>query len=254
MQLASVNIAALVLALIATGLRCFVRIRLLKAFGTDDWLMVAAAVCAFARSVITERVAPVMLTGPNSYQACFVCYCSFSLSGVAHGTGQHVANLSKEANSEARKVSGSPSPRVLEPARAVSDTQVQWWWLCYPSYAVTMTLTKLSITFFFRRIIVERVHKWILHGAMAVTIISCSVFFFACVFQCWPVSYFWDNYTQTGTCIPDRVVIALALLFSAVNIVTDFTFALMPAWILSHLNMRRKTKLALCGLMALGCM
>ena len=43
--LASVYIAALVLALTATTLRCFVRIRLLRAFGTDDWLMVAAAVC-----------------------------------------------------------------------------------------------------------------------------------------------------------------------------------------------------------------
>jgi hypothetical protein len=115
-------------------------------------------------------------------------------------------------------------------------------------------LTKLSITFFFHRVIVERIHRWILHGALAVTLISCTVFFFACIFQCWPVGYFWDKYSQTGTCIPDRVVIALALLFSAINIITDFTFALMPAWILSHLKMRRKTKVALCLLMGLGCM
>jgi hypothetical protein len=44
-QLAAINIAALVLALTVTALRCFVRIRLLKAFGADDWLMAAAAVC-----------------------------------------------------------------------------------------------------------------------------------------------------------------------------------------------------------------
>lgn len=116
-----------------------------------------------------------------------------------------------------------------------------------------MMLVKMSITFFFRRIIVERVHKWILTGALVVTLTSCTVFFFACIFQCWPVSYFWDKYSQTGTCIPDRVVIALALLFSAINIVTDFTFALMPAWILSHLSMRRRTKVLLCFLMGLGC-
>ncbi|KAK3903387.1 hypothetical protein C8A05DRAFT_43374 [Staphylotrichum tortipilum] len=205
-QLAGVNIAALVLATVVTGLRCFVRVRLLKAFGTDDWLMVSAALC-------------------------FACYCSFSLSGVANGTGQHVENLSRESYATARK----------------------WWWYCYPSYAVTMTLTKLSITFFFRRIIVERVHKWILGITMATSIISCTVFFFACIFQCWPVSYFWNKYSQTGTCIPDQVVIALALLFSAINIITDFTFALMPAWIISHLAIRRKTKWALSLLMGLGC-
>ncbi len=33
---------------------------------------------------------------------------------------------------------------------------------------------------------------------------------------------------------------------------TDFTFALVPAWILSHLKMRRKTKWALCLLMGTG--
>lgn len=43
--LAAVNIAAVTLAAIITALRCFVRIRLLKAFGLDDYLMVAAMVC-----------------------------------------------------------------------------------------------------------------------------------------------------------------------------------------------------------------
>jgi hypothetical protein len=54
-QLASVNIAALVLASTITALRCFVRIRLLKAFGTDDWLMVAAAVCFLPCCVISGQ-------------------------------------------------------------------------------------------------------------------------------------------------------------------------------------------------------
>lgn len=116
-----------------------------------------------------------------------------------------------------------------------------------------MTLTKMSIAFFFRRVIVERVHKIVLFVSVTLTIISCTVFFFACIFQCWPVSYFWDKHNQTGTCIPDQVVIALAFLFSAISIVTDFAFALMPAWILSHLNMQLKTKIALGLLMGLGC-
>lgn len=116
-----------------------------------------------------------------------------------------------------------------------------------------MLLVKASMTCFFRRVIVERLHKWILYAAMAGTAFSCVVFFFTCIFQCWPVSYFWDKYTQTGTCIPDRIVIALAILFSIINMITDFTFALLPAWIVLHLNMKFRTKLALCALMGLGC-
>jgi hypothetical protein len=52
LPLTAVNIAALVLALTVTALRCFVRIRLLKAFGSDDWLMVAAAVCPSTETII----------------------------------------------------------------------------------------------------------------------------------------------------------------------------------------------------------
>lgn len=52
LPLTAVNIAALVLALTVTALRCFVRIRLLKAFGSDDWLMVAAAVCHFTQTLM----------------------------------------------------------------------------------------------------------------------------------------------------------------------------------------------------------
>lgn len=116
-----------------------------------------------------------------------------------------------------------------------------------------MMLTKMSMAFFFRRVIVERMHHWILMAASALTIISCVVFFFACIFQCWPVSFWWDKYSQDGHCVPDQAVVALGFLFSVINIVTDFTFALMPAWILSHLNMRRKMKVTLYVLMGLGC-
>jgi hypothetical protein len=43
-QLAAVNITGLTLAVIVTSLRCYVRGRMLKAFGVDDWLMLAATV------------------------------------------------------------------------------------------------------------------------------------------------------------------------------------------------------------------
>ncbi|KAL2140434.1 hypothetical protein VTI28DRAFT_3817 [Corynascus sepedonium] len=204
--LTAVNITAVTLAIVVTALRCFVRIRLLRAFGTDDWTMAFATI-----------------------SFCF--YCSFSLSGLTHGTGYLQSEISVEEYSTAKK----------------------WWYFCYIFYSLTMMLVKISMTSFMRRVIVERLHKWILYTAAAATVLSCITFIFTCIFQCWPVSYFWDKHTQTGTCIPQRIVIALAILFSVINMITDFTFALLPAWIVSHLNMKLKTKLALCGLMGLGC-
>lgn len=44
-ELLAVNIFFVSAAVLATALRCYVRAGLVKAFGTDDWLMVLALVC-----------------------------------------------------------------------------------------------------------------------------------------------------------------------------------------------------------------
>lgn len=43
-ELLAVNIAFVITAVFACALRCFVRVRMVKAFGLDDWLMVLATV------------------------------------------------------------------------------------------------------------------------------------------------------------------------------------------------------------------
>jgi hypothetical protein len=43
-QLLGVNIAFLAAAVIANALRCYVRVRMVKAFGMDDWFMVGSTV------------------------------------------------------------------------------------------------------------------------------------------------------------------------------------------------------------------
>ena len=117
-----------------------------------------------------------------------------------------------------------------------------------------MAVAKMSIGVFLLRVTVKRLHKWIIQAAMIVTVVTCLTFFFVSTFQCHPVSYFWDKHTQTGKCIPNDVIVILSYVFSVASVVTDFTFALLPAWIISHLNMQRQTKAALMTLMAMGCM
>jgi hypothetical protein len=41
----AVNIAFVTTAILAYSLRCFVRVKMVKAFGLDDWLMGVALVC-----------------------------------------------------------------------------------------------------------------------------------------------------------------------------------------------------------------
>ena len=43
-ELVGVNVAFMATAFLANALRCIVRVKMVKAFGVDDWLMVASMV------------------------------------------------------------------------------------------------------------------------------------------------------------------------------------------------------------------
>ncbi|ETS81131.1 hypothetical protein PFICI_06133 [Pestalotiopsis fici W106-1] len=161
----------------------------------------------------------------------FMLYCSFSLTGVSYGTGRHEADL---------------------PATNVSHGRM-FWWLCYLMYCTTMILSKISIGYLLLRVAVKKIHAWIIYGAMVITGITCTIFFFVVIFQCSPVSFFWNKHQDNGTCINIEVIIGLAYLYSACSVITDFTFALLPAWIIMGLQLHRRTKFALIPLMAMGC-
>lgn len=116
-----------------------------------------------------------------------------------------------------------------------------------------MIFSKLSIGAFLLRIVVAKVHRWTLYGAIFVNILTGLIFFFVTTLQCLPISYFWNKETQTGTCISIDIIIALTYLYSAFNIICDFTFALLPIAIVKGLNMHRRMKLAIVPLLSMGC-
>ncbi|KAK1976066.1 hypothetical protein LZ30DRAFT_667493 [Colletotrichum cereale] len=204
-ELLAVNIFFVSTAIVATALRCFVRAGLVRAFGTDDWLMVLAS-------------------------AFFTCYSSFSIAGVHYGTGRHHEDIGKENVTKA----------------------LECWWWCYLFYCLSMIASKLSIAFFLARITTQKVHKWIVYGAALITVLSGVVFFFVTLFQCRPVSFFW-NKDQAGSCININVVIGLAFLYSVFSVISDFAFAILPAFIVWDLQVPRKTKIALIPLLMMGC-
>ncbi|KAI0023094.1 hypothetical protein F4780DRAFT_127665 [Xylariomycetidae sp. FL0641] len=161
----------------------------------------------------------------------FILYTICSVNGVAHGTGQHRWDLTAAQDAQAK----------------------EYWWFCYLTYSSSMIMSKASIGLFLLRVAVKKAHIWIIWIAMSITVVTCLAFFFVTIFQCHPVSYFWDKYSQSGTCVDENVVVGLAYLYSICAILTDFTFALLPAWIISQLKMKVRTKLALIPLMAMGC-
>ncbi|RGP79567.1 hypothetical protein FLONG3_2315 [Fusarium longipes] len=204
-ELQAVCYTLLVSSVIACGLRVYVRTRMVKNFGFDDWAMCAALVT-------------------------FLLFCTSALSGVTHGTGRHRSDLDPADYMKARN----------------------WWWWCYLWYCLTMITSKISIGITLLRITNRKLDIWILYGTMAITLCTGVVFFFVTLFQCWPISYFW-NTNQDGKCVSPDVIIALTYLYSVFSVISDFTCAILPIFLVSKLNMGRKTKFALIPLLAMAC-
>ncbi|KAI1509026.1 hypothetical protein PtrSN002B_005377 [Pyrenophora tritici-repentis] len=161
----------------------------------------------------------------------FMSYTTSSTIGIHYGTGQHHKDLSIENVQKAKHA----------------------WYFCYLFYAVSMICSKLSIGFLLLRISIRKLHTWIIITAMFVSVVAGGTFFFVCLFQCYPISFMWDRTSQQGKCVDNTVITALGYVYSVFSIISDFTFAIIPGFLVWHLQLKRRTKVALIPLITMGC-
>ncbi|KAF1947356.1 hypothetical protein EJ02DRAFT_140905 [Clathrospora elynae] len=205
-ELLAVNIAFVSTAVMACALRCFVRLKMVKAFGLDDYLMVLATLF-------------------------FVGYTTSSCIGVHYGTGRHRIDLAPENYEKGRHA----------------------WFFCYLFFSVSMICSKMSIGYLLLRISIRRIHTWTIYSAMLVSIVAGGTFFFVCLFQCYPVSYMYAKDNRSGKCIDNTVITALGYVYSIFSIISDFTFAIIPGFLIWNLQLKRRAKIALIPLITMGC-
>lgn len=84
------------------------------------------------------------------------------------------------------------------------------------------------------------------------TIIGGVAFFFVSLLQCQPVSYYWDKRSD-GHCLKMSIIVALGYLYSVFSLITDLTFAILPAFVIWHLNLKKRARFILIVLIAMGC-
>jgi hypothetical protein len=108
------------------------------------------------------------------------------------------------------------------------------------------------------RITIKRIHIWILYIVMALTVLTGLVFMFIMLLQCKPLEYFWTRTAfdpdVKGYCIDIQIVIAMTYVYSAFAALCDFTVGTLPIFLVSKLQMRKKTKLAVVGILSMACM
>ncbi|KAA8909684.1 hypothetical protein FN846DRAFT_941841 [Sphaerosporella brunnea] len=183
------------------------------------------------------RLSVVKSFGPDDYlaaiaQSFFTFFCVFAILGVEYGTGQHAVDIKPQSN---------------------IPIGLKWWWACEPVYVLANMAIKFSIGIYLLRIAVHRGQRFIIHMVMAVSGVIGTYFFFLFVFQCWPVAYFWGQYTgMKGRCINPTITVKSTYAYSAISCWADWSFSILPAFIVWKLNMNKRTKLSVFTILALS--
>ena len=115
-----------------------------------------------------------------------------------------------------------------------------------------MVFTRLSIGFFLIRIAVTRTIRRIIYTAMVLQTLIGGGFTFAAVFQCNPISYFWDHTIPGGSCCSVDLIIVIAYLVSVLFMILDMIFTILPVYLVWTLPIARKTKIMLIPILGLG--
>jgi hypothetical protein len=130
---------------------------------------------------------------------------------------------------------------------------VQFWWLCEPFYLVSNMFIKASIGIMLLRLCVNKIHQTIVWTVLVVTELYSAMFFFIFLFQCLPSKYFWEQYTGgEGSCMDPFIVVAVFYGYSAITCVGDWTFSILPVFLVWDLQMGRREKVSVIMILSVG--
>ncbi|KAM0724139.1 hypothetical protein Q7P37_000020 [Cladosporium fusiforme] len=164
--------------------------------------------------------------------ACLLVFTGFALNNITYGTGQHHRDIVPQSD---------------------IPTALKYWWLCEPLFIIATMAIKAAIALMLLRLSVSKIHRAIVWINFAVTQLYSTIFFFIFLFQCYPSAYFWTRFTGgEGSCMNPNIVVFTFYGYSAVACVTDWVFAILPAFLVWELQMSRREKASVIVVLATG--
>ncbi|KAJ5289230.1 hypothetical protein N7478_002260 [Penicillium angulare] len=215
------------ISLVAVSLRCFVRLKIVKAFGYDDALMVAAIIFNIG-------------------------FATCGIVGAVYGMGKTPAYLAQHREDIRRGllVSDCSCSKLRFTIYLVSYDK--FWWLGQILYAFTVTIARISIALTIIRLTIGRTHLAILYGVIIFSTAVGTVFLFFSVFQCRPVPYYWNHYPETGHCLDINILLGIVYMYSGVTVTCDFILTIFPIYLIWRLQMDRRAKVAVSGILSIA--
>ncbi|RDW63559.1 hypothetical protein BP6252_11104 [Coleophoma cylindrospora] len=147
------------------------------------------------------------------------------LIGIHYGVGRHMKDLTL--------------PQI--------HTALAMFWGSELGYIATTTLLKLALGTLILRVAMDRTHILIIRIVMVVSTVYGVAFFFVAMFQCHPISDFWNKLDTGNTCIAGRIISDLTYTHSAISVISDWILVALPIQIIMASYLDRRSKiLAVC--------
>lgn len=115
-------------------------------------------------------------------------------------------------------------------------------------YLATM-FSKISILLFYLRLSPYQYFRIAVYGLMFITTSSSVVCAFQFLFDCNPMTKVWEITITGGSCIEYG---KLWTVTAVINSVTDILMILLPAWLMRHVRIPTRQKLAVTGVFMIG--
>ncbi|KAI5918710.1 GPCR, PTH11-type [Camillea tinctor] len=121
---------------------------------------------------------------------------------------------------------------------------------CQILYGFSVPFIKASVVFTLLRVTREALYRWLLYAMLLVASLMAMVGILASLLYCRPTRAYWNP--LLGTCGDFMVVVNIGYAWTAVGIVTDWMCAILPYFIVRKLQMARRTKMVVMGILSLG--
>ncbi|KAI4741375.1 hypothetical protein E4T50_08177 [Aureobasidium sp. EXF-12298] len=197
---------------VALSLRLYVRISIVKGFGLDDVCLIVA-------------------------QIWYIVFCGFAIKLI---------NLEHDP-ATLKAISGS-----IKEAMGVIEKIYTSSVLFTMFYVFSLVFLKLSLAFFYLRIVIQRWQRWVIYITVTVFSLYGLTYAFIYLFRCGSNVNDQLFYRAEGNCIPDNTLFIMTYVFGAVDTLTDFIYAFLPIYVLWNSNMPLGMKFTAGFLLCIG--
>ncbi|KAE8339631.1 hypothetical protein BDV24DRAFT_135552 [Aspergillus arachidicola] len=136
------------------------------------------------------------------------------------------------------------------------DFQILSEYMFYHAIVIVLgiSLVKVSLALFLLRFASPNKNlKRLIIGALVFLIIFTIACILTLIFQCLPVRAAWDfSLRENARCYSMKTYLSIGEFNSAINIATDFVFATLPAFMFYKVQVNKRTRVSLMGILSLG--